>query len=52
MRHDRQPALPMPDARLADAYRIAADTARHNPYFTPAERQARGDYSTKPRPRA
>lgn len=26
---------------LASAHRVAADTERHNPYFTPAERAAR-----------
>lgn len=28
-------------AALARAYRIAAETERHNPYFTPAERAQR-----------
>lgn len=28
---------------MARAYRIAADTERHNPYFSPAERTQRAD---------
>lgn len=43
MRSDRQPALPMPDAVLAQHYRTAAETERRNPYFPPdvAEQRAR-----------
>ncbi|WP_165424211.1 hypothetical protein [Pseudoxanthomonas winnipegensis] len=42
MRHDQQTDLFRDDSkRKAEAYRASAETERHNPYFTEAEREIR-----------
>lgn len=46
MRSDRQPALPLPDAVMAQHYRTAADSALHNPFFTPEQQRERHRHYT------
>lgn len=39
-----EPELPMPDAFMAQAHRIAAEHALRDPFRGPRERQERHDY--------